>query len=503
MKFLKKLLCLSTAAVMLSGCELVDTSDDLVISNTSFVPVSQTEEVEENVIETDVSQTEDPLAEKDPEAIGWELRDILLYSVNGSSTLSTYDPSGEELRLVKPGVTYNYDQMNKFVNDNGYFKKHYMMSKTIRDNAEYADFGEYGQHAKAFVEQVIGGQKVENYSKEEDVTYSDMIISIGQDYNTYDEPNFFSITLNSTAATYGFQQALYELLAEQIGKETAEYVVYARTIVDGVPEMDLKDVIPSEDGGGNLVVTRKITSGSFSLELDFQAYAEFSEDRFAYYDHAYKPFYNTCKFSLSDVFQGDFGGNDPTNDMQFFNTFMKSGGTADSGFTRTLKDNCIVIANEGNNKINRSYRYNMRIVKGCNMDVEDAPFLNCDITAYFDSRINRNFINGNGSFIAGYIPFDSCSEEEAMNQLYGVAREKLACLFPCVDANDLEYNGKLNRTVTRSGYFTSTSYMVPVNVTISFTPSIRYNKITDDDGNTFEDKESPLYYYILVGFDLT
>ncbi|MGN0607453.1 MAG: hypothetical protein ACI4JM_13125 [Oscillospiraceae bacterium] len=505
MKLLKKTICILAAFAMLSGCELTDTSDDLVIGGTytSYVPPSQTEQSDEEERETisDVAEDDDT-GEKNPDDAGWELRDILLYSVDDSSTVDAFDPNGDELKLVKPGVSYSYNDMLKFVSDNGYLKKHYMFSETVRDKAEYAAFGNYGQHAKASVEKLICGQKTENYSKDDEVLYSDMLICIGQDYNTYDAPNYFSVTLNSTSVTYGFQEALYELLAEQIGSEIAEYVVYAKTIEDGVPEFDLYDTIPSADGYGNLVVQRKITGGSFFLDLDFQDNSEFDEERFAYYDYNYNPLYNDCRFSLSDVFQGDFGGNDPKNDMQFFNTFMKSGGVADNGFTQTIKDNISVISNEGVNKINRSYKYSMRLIKGCVMDFADSPALSCDINSYFDSRTNKNYISGSGSFIAGYTPYGYCDETEAFNQLLGVAREKLACLFPCVDASDIEYSGSMKKTITLSGNYTATSYAIPVNVSVRINPSIKYLQEMDEEGNMI-DTETPLYYYVIVSFDLS
>lgn len=502
MKFLTKIISLSVVMMFLSGCELVDTSDDIVIGGEYYNP-HQTTSADIVDSEPENINNDDGNQEKNQDDNGWKLRDLLLYSVKNSMYTDVSAPDGSTLQIVAPSVTYSYNDMARFLKDNSYMSKHYTLSETSRDQNSYASFGAYGQHANASVERLICGQKIENITNANDeVLYSDILISVGQDYNTYSSPNYFSVVVNSTTITHEMQDMIYELLAEQIGEQIAEYAIYGKTLDSQANECDLKDSIPTEDGRGKLIITRVVSSGSLNIEIDFQDNNEFDESRYAYYDRGYKPVYNESRLTLADIFTGDFGGNDPSDDIKFFDKFMSGGGRSDEPFIQTVKNHINIISNEGTNKMHRNYKFDVDLTKGCNMDFADAPFFKCDITAYFDSRSNNNHISGTGEFIAGYTGVELCSEEEAFNELIEAARDKIRCLFPSVDISDMRYENFYKNKYTAGGSYTATSADVSINADIVVQLGTKYYQEYDEDGNSV-DTDIPQYYYAKVTFTLS
>lgn len=510
MKLLKNFITLAIITALLTGCEVTDKSDDLVIGGTytAYEPPSSAVQTQANDIEIEdeeLPEDENISDENNSESsdgTGWQLRDLILYSIENSMYADTTAPDGSSLRLTVPSITYSYKDMLKFLSDNAYMKKNYTISETMRDKSSYASFGQYGQHADASVERMICGQKIDNINNADDeVMYSDILISVGQDYNTYNEPNYFSIVVNSTSITSDLQNMIYELLASEIDAQIAEYVVYAKDSEEANPN-DLYDTIPTVDGRGNLIVKRSISGGGLLLELDFQDSDEFDENRYLYYDHEYKPVYNESRITLADIFKGDFGGNDPTDDEKFFDKFMMNGGRSDAGFNQTIKNDLSVITNEGTNKIYRNYKFNFNLTKGCNMDIADAPYFNCNVTAYFDSRSNNNYITGDGSFIAGYTEYGMCEEEEAMNELIDASREKILCLFPSMNTSGLTYENFSKGVYNLYGNYTATTADIPVNASVRVDIGTQYVQETDEDGNTVE-TDIPLRYYSKVTFSLS
>jgi hypothetical protein len=506
MNFLKKLICAVIAAVFLAGCELTDTSDDIVVGGDYINPnkVTVTDSGRKDTY-TDYAENADindanDASENDE---SWELRDLLLYSVENSMYTDTSAPDGSALQMVVPSVTYSYKDMLKFLTDNAYMSQNYILAETSRDQSSYASFGMYGQHADASVEKLICGQKINNINnKEDEVLYSDILISVGQDYNTYSKPNYFSVVVNSTNITRDMQTMLYELLASQVGTEIAEYAIYAKALGSQDNELNLSDTIPTNDGRGNLVINRVVGGGNLNIELDFQDMNEFDESRYSYYDYEYKPVYNESRITLKDIFKGDFGGNDPTDNVNFFDKFMESGGRTDIPFSQTIKNNIDVKITEGTNKIYRNYQFRFDLSKGCSMNFEDSPFFNCDITAYFDSRSNNNYIKGNGEFIAGYTLAELCSDEEAFTELIESAKKKIICLFPCLNTADIRYENFYNNSYTLYGNYTATSSDIPVNVSAVVTLNTKYFQEYDEQGNA-TDTDVPQYYYVRVVFTLS
>lgn len=504
MKLLKKIISLSVAVMFLSGCDLVDTSDDIVVGGEYYNPHQTTcadnaGSEAENVNNDAENQNEN---QDDGETQGWELRDILLYSVKNSMYVDAAAPDGSALQIVAPSVTYSYHDMVRFLNDNSYMSKHYTLSEASRDQNNYASFGAYGQHANASIEKLVCGQKIENITNTNDeVLYSDILISIGQEYNTYSSPNYFSVVVNSATITHELQDMLYELLSQQIGEQIAEYAIYGKTLDSQANEYDLKDSIPTEDGRGKLIIERTVSSGSLNIGIDFQDNNEFDESRYAYYDHGYKPVYNESRLTLADIFKGDFGGNDPSDDIKFFDKFMSGGGRSDEPFIQTVKNHVNIISNEGTNKMHRNYKIDVDLTKGCNMDFADAPFFKCDITAYFDSRSNNNHISGTGEFIAGYTGVELCSEEEALSELADAARDKIRCLFPSIDISDMRYENFYGNKYTADGSYTATSANVNINTNIVVQLGTKYYQEYDENGNSI-DTDIPQYYYAKVTFNL-
>lgn len=506
MNFLKKILCLTAVLSLLSGCQTTANHDNVVViggTYTAYEP-PQSAMHNENKSTTGITGDNSIAADNAPSASGfdWELRDLVLYSIDNSMYTDTTAPDGSNLRLTVPSVTYSYKNVFKFLNENAFMKKNYTLSETVRDQSSYKRFGSYGQHADASVEKMICGQKIDNISKDGEVLYSDILISIGQDYNTYNQPNYFSVVLNSTSVSSEFQKMLYDLLAQQTNEKVAEYAVYGKSNSDEENPYDLYDSIPTVDGRGNLIIKRNISGGGFFFEMDFQDSDEFDENRYSYYDAEYKSAYNESRITLADIFKGDFGGNDPSDDMKFFNKFMENGGRSDTGFNQAIKKNISVITTEGTNKVYRSYKFDMDLIKGCDMDEEISPDFSCNITAYFDSRSNNNSIKGNGSFIAGYTACNMCSEEEAFTELVDASREKILCLFPNMNTSSLSYENSAKSAYSLTGNYTATSSEIPVNVSVRVTLNTKYAEETDEDGNVTE-TDIPIYYYAEVTFSLS
>lgn len=504
MNFLKKIICIGLSAVLLSGCELTDTSDDIVIGGEYYNPHKATEtNAEQNSADTaSDNNTDNNADDENNDEQGWELRDLLLYSVPSSMYTDTSAPDGSPLQMVVPTVTYSYREVLKFLTDNAYMSKNYTLAETSRDQSNYASFGIYGQHANASVEKLICGQKIDNINnKEDEVLYKDILISVGQDYNTYSKPNYFSVVVNSTDITHDMQTMIYELLASQIGEEIAEYAIYGKTLDSEENEFDLHDKIPTVDGKGNLIINRVVGGGNLNIELDFQDSNEFDESRYAYYDHEYKPIYNESRVTLKDIFQGDFGGDDPTDNIKFFDKFMESGGRTDVPFSQTIKNNIDVKITEGTNKIYRNYQFKFDLSKGCSMDFADAPFFNCDITAYFDSRSNNNYIKGTGEFIAGYTSAEFYSEDEAFPELIESAQKKINCLFPCMNTADIRYENFFKKRYNINGDYIATSSNIPVNAEAVIILDTKYFQEYDEEGNA-TDTDIPQYYYARVTFTL-
>ena len=505
MKFLKKILCLTAVLSLLSGCQTTANHDNVVVIGGTYTAYEPPQSAMHNENKsTGIADDNSIAADNAPSASGfdWELRDLVLYSIDNSMYTDTTAPDGSNLRLTVPSVTYSYKDIFKFLNENAFMKKNYTLSETVRDQSSYKSFGSYGQHADASVEKMICGQKINNISKDGEVLYSDILISIGQDYNTYNQPNYFSVVLNSTSVSSEFQKMLYDLLAQQTNEKVAEYAVYGKSNSDEENPYDLYDSIPTADGRGNLIIKRNISGGGFFFEMDFQDSDEFDENRYSYYDAEYKSAYNESRITLADIFKGDFGGNDPSDDMKFFNKFMENGGRSDTGFNQAIKKNISVITTEGTNKVYRSYKFDMDLIKGCDMDEEISPDFNCNITAYFDSRSNNNSIKGNGSFIAGYTACNMCSEEEAFTELVDASREKILCLFPNMNTSSLSYENSAKKAYSLTGNYTATSSEIPVNVSVRVTLNTKYAEETDEDGNVTE-TDIPIYYYAEVTFSLS
>lgn len=505
MKFLKKILCLTAVLSLLSGCQTTANHDNVVVIGGTYTAYEPPQSAMHNENKSTGTAGDNSIAaDNAPSASGfdWELRDLVLYSIDNSMYTDTTAPDGSNLRLTVPSVTYSYKNVFKFLNENAFMKKNYTLSETVRDQSSYKRFGSYGQHADASVEKMICGQKIDNISKDGEVLYSDILISIGQDYNTYNQPNYFSVVLNSTSVSSEFQKMLYDLLAQQTNEKVAEYAVYGKSNSDEENPYDLYDSIPTADGRGNLIIKRNISGGGFFFEMDFQDSDEFDKNRYSYYDAEYKSAYNESRITLADIFKGDFGGNDPSDDMKFFNKFMENGGRSDTGFNQAIKKNISVITTEGTNKVYRSYKFDMDLIKGCDMDEEISPDFNCNITAYFDSRSNNNSIKGNGSFIAGYTACNMCSEEEAFTELVNAAREKIICLFPNMNTSSLSYENSAKKAYSLNGNYTATSSEIPVNVSVRVTLNTKYAEETDEDGNVTE-TDIPIYYYAEVTFSLS
>ncbi len=496
MKFLKHFISILLVSSMLFGCELVDTSDDLVIGNyTTSETTFETEEIQsETMAETTVNDN--------GQNFSWDLRELWLYSVDSSMYTEAAAPDGSPLLICSPSVTYSYREVLNFLSDNAYIKRNYSLAETSRDNSTYAPFGEYGQHANASIENIVCGQKIDKVTKENEVVYSDILISVGQEYNTYSKPNYFSVLLNSTAVDTEFQQMLYELLSSQVGEEIAEYAVYAKTQKDDQNEFDLIDVIPTVDGRGNLHIKRTISGGAFMLELDFRDSAESDETRYAYYDHHYDTVYNESRFTLADVFLGDFGGNNPANDAKFFDKFMEIGGRSDTLFTQSVKNSMSTIVTEGVNKVYRNYHFGVDLTKGCNMPLEEAPTFNCNIDAYFDSRTNTNYVKGDGNFIVGYTAINACTEDEAFTELVDAARAKIYCLFPSIDTSGMTYENFYKKAYNAGGHYTVTSSKIPVNVDVHVELKTKYLEEMDTEGN-IKETDTPVCYYAKVNFALS
>ncbi len=497
MKIIKSFISLILTVSIFTGCEMVDTSDDLIIGN--YTTSSET------TFETEAPQTQEVIQTTEnfsADKREWELRELWLYSVQNSMYTDTYAHDGSQLTLIVPSVTYSYREMLNFLNDNAYMKKNYTLAETSRDNSVYAPFGSYGQHANASIERVICGQRIDEIPEADEVMYSDILISVGQEYNTYNKPNYFSVVVNSTSVTKELQTMLYELLATQVGTEIAEYAVYAQTQLDDVNEFDLIDKIPTVDGRGNLIIKRTISGGGLVLELDFQDSSEFDETRYAYFDDTYETIYNDSRVTLADIFPGDFGGNDPSIDTKFFNKFMETGGRSDIMFSQAIKNEMSTIITEGTNKIYRNYHFNVDLTKGCNMDLSEAPYFNCNVTAYFDSRENNNYVKGEGSFIAGYTDVNLCTEDEAYAELVDVAKTKIHCLFPYISTSGLEYKNFYRKAYDIHDSYTATSIEIPVNTDIHITLGIKYAEEMDEEGN-IKETDIPLYYYSKVTFSLS
>ncbi len=497
MKIIKSFISLILMVSIFTSCEMVDTSDDLIVGN--YTTSSETTFETEAPQTQEVIQTTENLSDDSQE---WELRELLLYSVENSMYTDTYAHDGSQITLIVPSVTYSYREMFNFLKENEYMKKNYTLAETSRDNSVYAPFENNGQHANASIEKVICGQKIDEISNADKVMYSDILISVGQEYNTYNKPNYFSVVVNSKSITKELQTMLYELLSAQVGTEIAEYAVYAETLLDDVSEFDLVDKIPTSDGRGNLIIKRTISDVGLVLELDFQDSSEFDETRYAYFDDTYETIYNDSRVTLADIFGGNFGGNDPSVDTKFFNKFMETGGRSDIMFNQAVKNRMSTIITEGTNKIYRNYQFNIDLTKGCNMALSESPYFNCNITAYFDSRENNNYVKGEGSFIAGYTDVNLCSEDEAYAELVDVAREKIDCLFPYISTNGMEYKNFYRKAYDIHDSYTATSIQVPVNTDIHITLGIKYVEEMDADGN-IKETNIPLYYYSKVTFSLS
>jgi len=126
MKFLKKILCLTAVLSLLSGCQTTANHDNVVVIGGTYTAYEPPQSAIHNENKSTGIAGDNSLSDDNaPSATGfdWELRDLVLYSIDNSMYTDTTAPDGSNLRLTVPSVTYSYKEVFKFLNENAFMKK--------------------------------------------------------------------------------------------------------------------------------------------------------------------------------------------------------------------------------------------------------------------------------------------------------------------------------------------------------------------------------------------
>lgn len=236
----------------------------------------------------------------------WETRALEPPAFEEMSVHEQQIVEGVSVKIATPSIGNDFDYIEQAIRANSFITDRYSLNRGISDNVSEAQSYQEGDFHNYILNRFISGKFL---NSEEDF-YDDFYFRTMTDYALYDNTHAFSIDFYAIPWEDGLQENIYGLLADTLGQEYAEYLVYAET--EGTKNHGLEEYIKLPDGVC-YELKRKLkentrVDGAWDITFVFRVDYPGFRNEFTCYDGGMKPLLEDAKYDLEFFTEGNVSG---------------------------------------------------------------------------------------------------------------------------------------------------------------------------------------------------
>ena len=235
----------------------------------------------------------------DSNEINWETENIEVPDIEDVVVSEITVPNTSvKIKIAKTPFNFNIENFKKAFDESKYISKLYTFA-TFYGESINGDTYKEGNKVKFYIENKVLG-KIKN-GNEKSYYFNDMEATIRRDTNCYDGDKTVYFHFSGVDDVKAFQDDVFSVLEKCIGKEYAEYLVYAKGN-DTNTKSEMETEIKKDNA--TYLLGRKVEKRDDVFDVTFSLFVNdlhFSNS-FDYYDGGYQSKYTNFKHKFSEVF---------------------------------------------------------------------------------------------------------------------------------------------------------------------------------------------------------
>lgn len=415
---------------------------------------SGTGETQSSTVATQAQQTTQVQTESQTQKgqlVSWVTKDVDTSGFAAPQISTVNITNSVKNDVVETPFNFNVEDVKAKIEKNAFVTNQYVLALSKGDYTYANTYDDIGTKLKYRVIDSVGGVAKDKATSNQ-AYYNDFTVTFTRETNKYSNYNRIYINFGDVEPSDDFQENVYGVLSDALGKEYADLLVYAKD-ADGKNHSDpVKNDIEVGDyiniKGGSYLFNRNYYESSGKVNLSFTlelTKVDGVNNYFEYYDGGYESVATDIQYGIDKVITGDVGNIDYRKADTFLDKYMKSGVTGyaktfitDMSTEYTVADNGVKVTKNAVECQRSSDGYKTFLMPTTELEytiIEDADGIS-------EMKVK---ITG----ITDYIDKTGTDKNTAYTQLFEVGKKRVNCLFPEIDLSKDSYAGMTDSYMTK------------------------------------------------------